>query len=347
MKFFGRRRYLLLLFVFQCVVFYFFSKIKGIVHLLEQFSEWKKNFHIRIFSWINFSVGDIFYLFLIGYLLFLVFHIFRSRKALFFQIQLLLLLNIFYLVYQICWGMYYFQPPISEKLPKKELKIERLKQLTFKYLHLSKLEREKVKQDKNGIFVLTDIVSLQEEIIRVQKYLPKQIITKKPLLHQSIKPSLLAKYANFSGISGYYNPFTAEAQYHAGLPHTSIPFTISHEVAHQMGYAREQEANFLAYLVGIHSQNSELRYSTYYFVLKSLLHSLRDTEPAFIQEILNLYSPAMQRDRVYEIAYRKQNEGFIDEILYFTNDIFLKTNQQEGSITYSYFLDLLYQYEEN
>ena len=29
----------------------------------------------------------------------------------------------------------------------------------------------------------------------------------------------------------------------------------------------------------------------------------------------------------------------------FTNDLFLKTNQQEGAVTYSYFVDLLVRYE--
>ena len=47
---------------------------------------------------------------------------------------------------------------------------------------------------------------------------------------------------NYVGFQGYYNPFTTEAQYNAELPNTYIPFTLSHESAHQLGFAREQEA---------------------------------------------------------------------------------------------------------
>ena len=42
---------------------------------------------------------------------------------------------------------------------------------------------------------------------------------------------------------------------------------------------------------------------------------------------------------------KEKNDSFITEIFYFTNDIFLKSNQQEGSVTYSYFIDLLVLYE--
>jgi Zn-dependent peptidase ImmA (M78 family) len=53
---------------------------------------------------------------------------------------------------------------------------------------------------------------------------------------------------NKTGILGYYNPFTAESQYNPNIPATQLPFTLAHEMSHQLGYAREQEASFIAYL---------------------------------------------------------------------------------------------------
>lgn len=347
MVLFKSRVKLFLIFVFQCVVFFLFSKIDFIIQWFELFFEWKKNLHIPLFSQGSFSVGDIFYVLLGGYLVFLVFKIFGSKRKKVFQIHFLVLLNVFYFVYQIFWGMQYFQLPILDKFPKKTLTEERLQKLTLKYLQLCKYERERVGEDSRGVFQIRQISAVKQDIIQAQNFLPKNIITKKNIQYQSIKPSLFAKYFNFSGILGYYNPFTAEVQYHEELPSTYIPFTISHEVAHQMGYAREQEANFLGYLLGVHSQNSDIKYSTYYFVLKNLLNALKETNPNFVNQILQQYSPAMKRDRAYEIWYRDKNEGVIDEIFYITNDLFLKSNQQEGSVTYSCFLDLLNAYEEN
>ena len=149
---------------------------------------------------------------------------------------------------------------------------------------------------------------------------------------------------SYSGILGYYNPFTAEAQFNANLPSTFIPFTLSHESAHQLGFAREQEASFIGYLSGKDSKNVDLKYSTEYFVLKSLLNSLAEKDEVFVKNILKNYSAGMKRDRLAEKEFVKNHEGILDTFFGITNDLFLKTNQQEGSITYSYFVKLLVQY---
>ncbi|HOA80965.1 MAG TPA: DUF3810 family protein, partial [Defluviitaleaceae bacterium] len=119
------------------------------------------------------------------------------------------------------------------------------------------------------------------------------------------------------------------------------------ESAHQLGYAREQEANFIAYLIGKNSENFDLKYSTEYFVLKSLLNSLSSENPEFVKGVLHHYSPAMKKDRIAENMFSKRHEGLLDIFFGFTNDLFLKSNQQEGSVTYSYFVDLLIRYEND
>ena len=50
------------------------------------------------------------------------------------------------------------------------------------------------------------------------------------------------------GFSGYLNPFTNEAQVDILIPKYQLPTTASHEVAHQLGYAAENEANFIGIL---------------------------------------------------------------------------------------------------
>ena len=161
----------------------------------------------------------------------------------------------------------------------------------------------------------------------------------------SFKPSLYSRIISYTGIQGYYNPFTAEAQYNPGLPSTYLPFTLAHEHAHQLGFAREQEANFIAFLTGKNSSDADLKYSTQYFVLKSLLNALAESDPGFVKDILRNYSPAMQRDRTAELSFRKKHEGWLEEFFGITNDLFLKSNRQEGAVTYSYFVNLLVRFE--
>lgn len=341
-----RNKNIFLVFVlcFQILLFFIFSKIDNILVIFGYIFEWKKNFHINILSVFSFSLGDIFYLILLIFLLYLVIKLLFSKQRKNYIKKLLILINIFYFLYQILWGMLYFQKPIMEDISQNEIDNSEVKLLVIKYLSLCKEERKKVNQDKNGVFQIENINVIKQEIIKNQQKIP--FFDKNSIATISVKPSLYAPYMGFSGILGYYNPFSAEAQYNPNLPDTYLPFTIAHEMAHQMGYAREQEANFVGYLLGMHSENADFRYSTYYFVLKSLLNSLYATDPNFVENILNQYSEEMKRDRAEELRFREQNESWMDDVFAFTNDIFLKYNQQEGSITYSYFLHLLIEYEK-
>lgn len=243
--------------------------------------------------------------------------------------------------------MLYFQTPIIKKLSSQNNpEINKAKKIALQYLEKCKLTRTLVHEDHNGIFVVTNLKAVQQEILFQQTQLPQYISDKKTTGILSIKPSLFRKVMNFTGILGYYNPFTAEAQYNAELPHTYIPFTTAHESSHQLGFAREQEANFIGYLMGIHSSNADLRYSTEYFTLKSLLRFIVEEDPEFVKSVIQNYSPGMKRDRAYEKSFAFRHQGWLDDFFGFTNNLFLKSNQQEGSVTYSYFIDLLLNYEK-
>lgn len=329
----------------QFVLFYIFSKSKIMVSLFDHFFEIQKKTHQLLFSWIPFSVGDILYIILGIVIVYIIINLFRNKERGKVVHQFLVLFNVIYFLYQIFWGMLYFQKPLIEKLPKKEISSNEVKKLSLKYLNLCIELRKKVTEDKNGVFKINKIEAIKEEILENQNQLPIWLTQKKGSNVVSIKPSLFGEMMNYSGILGYYNPFTAEAQYNPNLPSSYIPFTMAHESAHQIGFAREQEANFIAYLIGKNSDNIELNYSTHYFVLKSLLNYLEEKDPDFVTSVLQKYPPGMQKDRNYERKYVIEHQGWLDLFFGFTNDIFLKSNQQEGSITYSYFIHLLVRFE--
>ncbi|WP_083997299.1 DUF3810 domain-containing protein [Chryseobacterium angstadtii] len=317
------------------------------VSFFEWFFELQKKVHQILFSWIPFSFGDLAYLFLGAFLLYGIILCFKKKSRNKAVLQLLAVINIFYFIYQIFWGMLYFQTPVIRKLSsQKEPEIGKAKTLALRYLEKCKATRQSVKEDKNGIFIITDLNSVQTEILSRQAQLPKYISDKEAPQINAFKPSLFKTVMNFTGILGYYNPFTAEAQYNSQLPHTMIPFTSAHESSHQLGFAREQEANFIGYLIGTNSTNQDLKYSTEYFTLKSLLRFIVEKDPEFVKGVLHRYSPAMKRDRLYERSFIFRHQGWLDDFFGFTNNLFLKSNQQEGAVTYSYFIDLLLNYEK-
>ncbi|MBB6371924.1 DUF3810 domain-containing protein [Chryseobacterium shigense] len=331
----------------QFLLFYGFSKSGTAIRFFELFFESQKKIHQLLFSWIPFSFGDLIYILLGIFLLYQIILCFKKKSRNKALLKLLAAINIFYFIYQVFWGMLYFQTPVIKKLSsQKEPEISKAKTLALRYLEKCKITRQNVREDRNGVFIITDLTSIQTEIVRQQARLPEYISNKNTPQINSFKPSLFKNVMNFTGILGYYNPFTAEAQYNAELPHTFIPFTSAHESSHQLGFAREQEANFVGYLIGVNSANPDLRYSTEYFTLKSLLRFIIEEDPEFVKTVLNQYSPAMKRDRMYERSFIFRHQGWLDDFFGFTNNLFLKSNQQEGSVTYSYFIDLLLNYEK-
>lgn len=331
----------------QFLLFFIFSKTEITVRFFERFFEWQKSLHQKIFAHSPFSVGDVAYILLAIIFIFFLIKILNKKTRNAYLFKSVILLNILYFIYQLFWGMLYFQEPIIHKLPKEEITLEETKALTVKYLNYCKQLRLLVKEDKDGVFKVEDLESVKKEILKQQSRLPGFPDPKSSNGINSLKPSLFTGIMSYTGILGYYNPFTAEAQYNAALPATYLPFTFAHESAHQLGYAREQEANFIGYLIGKNSENKELKYSTYYFVLKSLLNSLAEKNPDFVKQIIGEYSPEMKRDRAAEKRFVKEHKGIVENFFGFTNDLFLKSNQQEGSVTYSYFVDLMVRYERS
>lgn len=329
----------------QFILFYLLSKSATVINTAERFFEFKKDLHTRLFADLQFSVGDLLYIFLVLFLIIQISKIIRSKHRKIGFRFILILLNVTYFFYQISWGLLYFQTPIADKLQAAPTDHFVRMKLTLKYLDLCKKDRELVKEDRNGVFKVYQRHTIPESILKGQSALPQFINQKPPLKNISLKPSFFAPVMSYSGISGYYNPFTAEAQYNPNLPSTSYPFTVAHEMAHQLGYAREQEASFIAFLTGTTSDNADLRYSTNFFALKSLLRSLQQDHPEFVRKIISRYTPEMKKDRIAEIMFAEKHRGIVDEFFGFTNDLFLKGNQQEGSVTYSYFVHLLEKYE--
>jgi hypothetical protein len=331
----------------QFLLFFVFSKSVWMISFFESLFEIQKKFHQLLFSWIPFSIGDVLYILLGIFIVYTIIKLFKKKERNKAIIKFLFVINVLYFCYQVFWGMLYFQTPILYKLSsQKEPDINKAKILALKYLEKCKASRTMVKEDKNGVFIISDLTSLQLEILQRQKAIPGYISSKKVSSVNSFKPSIFKNVMSFTGILGYYNPFTAEAQYNPQPPATTIPFTSAHESSHQLGFAREQEANFIGYLIGINSSNSDLRYSTEYFTLKSLLRFIIEEDPAFVKSVQKNYSAGMKRDQAFEKSFVLKHQSWLDDFFGFTNNLFLKSNQQEGSVTYSYFIDLLLNYEK-
>ena len=90
----------------------------------------------------------------------------------------------------------------------------------------------------------------------------------------TLKPIASSPVLTYTHIAGAYTFFSGEVNINYMFPDYVRIYSSAHEMAHQRGFAREDEANFIAFLVCMESDHPYLRYSAllncYEYVLSAL-----------------------------------------------------------------------------
>ncbi|MDD3771513.1 MAG: DUF3810 domain-containing protein [Weeksellaceae bacterium] len=302
-------------------------------------------------SYFSFSLGDVFY-FIIAILLikFLVKLIrsFRQKNNAKAKVQIdsfFKIITLVYVFFYLIWGYNYYKQPLQEIYESESPKLSELKNAANYYYKTAKSYREKVKEDKNGVFKheISDEelrAEIRNSVYKIQQNYPE--IHFVHLFSPNLKPSLYSAGISYLGISGYYNPFTAESHFNTKMAETALLFTQLHETAHQFGFAPENEANFIGFLLGKESVHPDLIYISSFRAMRSILNRIFLYDPLFVKDFVeNKYSEGMKRDREYEIEISKKYGGPADDVFSLMNEAFLKMNNQEGLESYGRFVDLL------
>jgi hypothetical protein len=138
------------------------------------------------------------------------------------------------------------------------------------------------------------------------------------------------------GYSGYFNPFTGEAQLNDAVPSVLHPFVIAHEIGHQLGFAREQDANLAGFLASRASADSIMRYAAYFDMFLYANAALFSTDSLTARKHLSELHPHAKRDLESLRAFRKQYRTPVEDVIDYVYDHYLKANgQMEGTRSYS------------
>ncbi len=146
----------------------------------------------------------------------------------------------------------------------------------------------------------------------------------------SIKPSLFSYIENYLGFLGYYNPFTGEAIVNTKMPRMLEPFVTAHEIAHQLGYARENEANFVAYLAGSNSGSNVMQYSTYFYMYNYAIAELDRRDSLRAVAYRNALHPQCKKDYEEVREFYRLNKGPAQQTIAWVYDKYLRANGQKG-----------------
>ena len=143
------------------------------------------------------------------------------------------------------------------------------------------------------------------------------------------------------GIGGIYSFFTGEANVNVEYPDYCLPFTSAHEMAHQRGISREDEASFVAFLVCIYSDDAYIRYSGYLNMFEYLASALYSVSPDLYYEAVDMLPGEAYSDiRASDAVYIKHMDSPLGKLNNRLNDAYLKANGTEGVISYNYVVRL-------
>jgi hypothetical protein len=290
-----------------------------------------------ISSIVPFAIGDLLYVLLVAYVLKCVFifgkKLFRRSLKKTDQINIPLQVINFclclYLLFKILWGLNYSRPSVAEQLGISDEKYNTEQLVSVGEFFIIKLNKlQNVKKTRFEIGRLKDIAvdgysKMEKRNVFFDYHIP------------SVKPVTNSWIVTKIGIEGYYNPLSGEANVNMRLPSVALPFVTCHEIAHQLGVGREDEANLIGYLVCSDSADPYFQYSANYAMLKSILFEIKIKSPDDYERLYATINKGtiadFEADRDFWRKYNSDMFGYMDVAF----DRFLKlNNQQKGTDSY-------------
>lgn len=312
---------------------------------------WFSNTLRFLFGWLPFSVGDILYL-LAGFWIiyrivkniFLVFEKKVTKKILLKKfLNLLLIFAFIYVVFNIFWGINYNREGIAYQLKLKDLHYD-----TADLILLQNNLIAKVNASKNAIIKSQKVYPSKTNLIIEAKKSYVEAAKTFPFLQYrniSVKSSFFGTPGDYLGFTGYYNPFTGEAQINTTVPPFLQPYIATHEMAHQLGYAKEDEANFVGYLAAVNSTDTLFHYSAYFDLF---LYTNREVyyfdSVASIKAVQQLI-PGVREDIRELRKFDLDHQSFLEPAITWMYGNYLKLNNQpKGMHSYNAVVGMLIAY---
>jgi hypothetical protein len=306
---------------------------------------------IRVLSLITeifpFSLAEffVFTLIIILIILFIVI-LFSIRKKKFIQsvINLAAYLSLLYILFMFLWGFNYNRLSFDKiaGLTVEKSSKEELYALCRSLIERANTLRNEIHENDNGIMSLEN--GYKDVFRRAQAGYDEAARTYSKLggKYGTPKKILLSPKMSYTGITGIYIPYTAEANVNINITDMMLPCTVAHEMAHQRGFAREDEANYIAYLTCSSHPDKDFQYSGVMLALIYSTNALASVDRESYKQLAKEYSAGVKRDLQYDYEFWQKYEGKVEEISNNVNNTYLKSNgQQDGVRSYGRMVDLL------
>lgn len=288
----------------------------------------------------------------VGYFIYTVFSICRhktslKRGAVNFLLNCAVVISVAYFLFIALWGLNYNRIPLYEglKMNNEKHTVKELGELYEYLIDKTNALREEIYVDENNIATVKggyqsaldraplgyENASKEFSVLKGSFGTPKQLI--------------FSEFFNYTGITGIYFPYTGQPGVNVNAPLMTVPATTLHEMAHQRGFAREDEANFIAFLVSSMHPDKDFQYSGYILALGNTANALYKADPELYKTLSAKKSEDVERDREYRVEFWDKYSGKIEKVSSKVNDTYLKSNGiSDGEKSYGRMVDLLLDY---
>ncbi len=290
----------------------------------------------RSLGWIPISVGDILYgillLFFIRWIrLLIVTRVAPFRKYLYAAGGVV---SILFFFFHLLWGLNYYRVSLHKKMKINELSYtkEQLISTTEKQITKINFLHSLISQNDS---TLLEIPYKRKAIYKMAREEYKTLKLDSLDFSFNVKSSKSSLYSvpmSYMGFSGYLNPFTGEAQVNKKIPKLGFPATTCHEMAHQLGYAAESEANYLGYMACINSKDLYFQYSGELMAIRYLLGALAKYDKDLYLEKRSKLRYGIDRDIQVSHDFWDSYHTPLAPVFKKIYDTYLKANRQEEGI---------------
>lgn len=312
-------------------------------------SAYVRRFLAFLTSWIPFSMAELLLLLLpvilISLIVIAVKHYSDSWRNSFVFVGILLSgVALIWVLFVWTFAAGYSAPPLDEKLS-----LERDKVSAQELYDTAEVLRKEIDALSDEVLFLEDGTSLMTYSYRemnaklieaYERFSKKYDLT--DAFSSSVKPIMLSEPMSYTHITGVYTFFTGEANINVNFPDYTVPYTAAHELAHQRGIAREDEANFVAFLVCRESDDPYIRYSAYLNVYEYVLSALYSADTSlYTKTYQKLPADVKEEELAYSAFFDKYRDNVAADISQTTNNHYLiSQGNPEGTRSYNLVVDL-------
>ncbi|MBR4209289.1 MAG: DUF3810 domain-containing protein [Verrucomicrobia bacterium] len=330
----------------------------------------------RIFHLIPFSAAE---LLLYGIILFFGVSLFRKKARKHLASRLLILAGVLFFLYCANCGVNYYRTPFSEKegFSVEPSSAEELRALCL-YLHEKLMEAEQTgavidmgktgqketenidaKQEEKGKGVQAEeenegekaswdtVRDMMEEARKTMQALAEQYPSLQGYYPRP-KPLCVSWILSVQQVSGIYSPFTIEANVNRDMVPYNIPFTACHELSHLRGFMREDEANFIAFLACVYSDNPVFQRSGLMMGYLYAANALYAEDRELCKELSAALPDRIRNEYAANNAFWEKYDTAAAQVHEAVNDAYLKAHRQEDGVkSYGRVLDLMLVWHRN